>query len=162
MTILVAVLKSRKETLCPLDKPCPEIQKVANEYYKINVLPVLTQNSKEFQKCYSTYSSIQRKILIGNIEVIFKVEENGRILSVKIANNDFKNQNLADCISTKLQNIQLPPPPLEINRNLIHRFFFESKRKIKKTKTKIKINKNKKKIKEIDGMKLLPMYLPMR
>jgi hypothetical protein len=100
--------------------------KVAKEYKERSLVKVIRDNAKDLQECYLDFLADRPTVLEGNIEIVVQVEEDGEIDSAKIVKNDFENKIFESCLSAKLENYYLPPPPLGINRYISHTLSFKS------------------------------------
>ena len=106
--------------------------KLGKEYKEKVVVKVIQENAKDIQKCYLDYLAQNKELTEGTLDLLFKVEENGMISEVAITKNDFKNQEMGDCVSEKMKNYYLSPPPLGINRYISHTLAFKSEETAKR------------------------------
>ncbi|MFP5387378.1 MAG: AgmX/PglI C-terminal domain-containing protein [Bacteriovoracia bacterium] len=119
--------------------------KIAKEYKERSLVKVIRDNAKDLQKCYLDFLATRPTMQEGDIEIVVEVEEDGEIDSAKIIKNDFNNGDFESCLSDKLEDYHLPPPPLGINRYLSHTLSFKSEetalREAKERKEKEKLPK---------------------
>lgn len=100
--------------------------KLAQSYKEKVIVKTIRDNAKDLQTCYFTLLDKKPSVSEGELVVLFKVEENGEISSVKVTKNDFNDSDFGDCISKKLATYYLTPPPLGINRYISHSLAFKS------------------------------------
>lgn len=106
--------------------------KLAKEYKEKVILKVIQENAKDIQKCYLDYLNLKEGITEGLIDILFKVEENGKISNLEITKNEFNNQAMGDCVAKKMSSYYLAPPPYGINRYISHTLAFKSEETAKK------------------------------
>lgn len=100
--------------------------KLAQSYKEKVLLKTIHDNAKELQTCYFELLKKSPPVTEGEMNVLFKVEEDGKISSAKITKDQFNDKNFQTCISTKLESYYLSPPPLGINRYISHVLAFKS------------------------------------
>lgn len=100
--------------------------KLAQTYKEKVVMKVIHDNAKDLQTCYFDFLGKKPATTEGEMAILFKVEENGSISSVKVTKNGFQDNAFVDCVSKKFESYYLSPPPLGINRYISHVLAFKS------------------------------------
>lgn len=100
--------------------------KISKEYKERSLVKVIRDNAKDLQKCYLDFLASKPTVQEGDIDIVVEVEEDGEIDSAKIIKNDFNNRTFESCLSEKLEDYHLPPPPLGISPYLSHTLSFKS------------------------------------
>lgn len=116
--------------------------KLAQTYKEKVVMKVIHDKAKDLQTCYFDFLEKKPSITEGEMGILFKVEENGSISSVKITENSFQDNVFGDCVSKKFESYYLSPPPLGINRYISHVLAFKSEAAAEK-EAKERAEKNK-------------------
>lgn len=115
------------QTAAPMSNFVPaDDGKLAKEYKEQVVVSVIRDNAKDLQKCYLAHLDKKPKINEGVLNVLIKVEEDGKISSANVTKNEFEDDGIADCVSEKLKTYYLSPPPYGINRNIAHVIAFKT------------------------------------
>jgi hypothetical protein len=116
--------------------------KLAQNYKEKVLVKAIYDNAKDLQKCYFGYLDKKPSVTAGVMNILIKVEENGRISSAEVTKNEFQDNNFASCISKKLESYFLAPPPLGINRYIAHVLAFKSEAEaLKEAKERAEKNK---------------------
>ena len=100
--------------------------KLAQTYKEKVLLKVIRENAKDLQTCYFDLLKKTPIITEGEMNILFKIEEDGKISSAKITKDQFNDKKFESCISNKLESYYLSPPPLGINRFISHVLAFKS------------------------------------
>jgi hypothetical protein len=100
--------------------------KLAQSYKEKVVVKVIRENAKDLQKCYFELLDKKPAISEGAMDVLIKVEEDGKISSAKITKDQFNDSNFQNCVTKKMESYYLSPPPLGINRYISHVLAFKS------------------------------------
>jgi len=106
--------------------------KLAKEYKRRELIGLIKENAKDIQKCYFEYLNGSPKISEGVLVILIKVEENGKISSMQVTKNEFKNEKMASCLEKKMTSYYLAPPPYGINRYISHSLAFKSEETAKR------------------------------
>lgn len=104
----------------------PESGKQAKEYQEKVVTPSMRENAKDLQQCYLTHLKSNPSKTEGVIQIVIKIEDDGKISSVQIAKSDFTETGISECLASKIQSYHLAPPPLGINQFISHTLAFKS------------------------------------
>lgn len=100
--------------------------KLSREYKEKVVGSMIRDNAKELQKCYLSHLDKKPKIIEGDLNILFKVEEDGKISSASVTKNEFQDNSVSECVISKIQGQFLSPPPYGINRNISHTLSFKT------------------------------------
>lgn len=125
-SILVGVLIGKNSSPPPMGAPLADDGKLAQAYKEKVLLKVIRENAKDLQKCYFELLEQDPIVKEGEMDVLLKIEEDGKIASAKITKDQFNSQNFAECVSAKLESYYLSPPPMGINRFISHVLAFKS------------------------------------
>lgn len=117
--------KSNNQTVAPAT-PVAVDGKLAKEYKEQVLIKVIRENAKDLQQCYFDLLGSSPKITEGNLTVLIKVEEDGKISSARVTKNDFQDSKMGTCVSGKLESYYLAPPPIGINRHISHVLAFKT------------------------------------
>ena len=116
---------SANSTSVPSQTPADD-GKLAQSYKEKVVTKVIRDNAKDLQVCYLDLLTKKPVITESEMELLFKVEEDGKISSAKITQNGFHDEPFAACVIKKMESYYLSPPPLGINRYISHTLAFKS------------------------------------
>lgn len=100
--------------------------KLAKAYKEENLVKTIRENAKNLQTCYLEHLAKNPKIKEGVMNLLVKVEENGKLSEVKITKDSFQEIIFEDCLIKKIQKFYLSPPPFGINRYLSYELGFKS------------------------------------
>ena len=119
-------ISKNSKTTSPTPVIMDQDGKLAKSYKEQVLVKTIRENAKDIQTCYLDYLAMKPKIIEGDFAFNIKVEEDGEITSMKMTNNDFKQDSFADCVTRKIKSYRLSPPPLGINRNIDHNISFKT------------------------------------
>lgn len=131
--ILAGILIGRGSPVQSAQAPAPvsnfvpaDDGKLAKEYKEQALVTTIRENAKDLQKCYLAHLETKPKVNEGVLNVLIKVEEDGKVSSASVIKNEFEDAEIADCVAEKLKSYHLPPPPYGINRNIAHVIAFKT------------------------------------
>lgn len=129
--ILIGMNLSQKSTAVnqaevPKSNSSSENGKIAKEYQLKEFMGFIKKNASKIQTCYLGYLEKKPKITEGDLKILAKVDEDGKMSAVKITQTDLPEDTLSDCVVKKFENLYLGPPPHGINRFLSHTISFKS------------------------------------
>ncbi|EQC48354.1 hypothetical protein M899_1447 [Bacteriovorax sp. BSW11_IV] len=106
--------------------PAPIDPKIAVAYKQKEVAKTIRENAKDIQKCYLSYLENKPEMNEGVIKILFKLRENGSVESSEAVSNDFENISFGDCVAKKFERYYFAPPPIGMNRNILHELAFKT------------------------------------
>ena len=124
--ILTGFIVGRNNNETAQSAVAPVEAKVAKEYKEQVLVKTIRENAKDIQECYLALLESGPKMKEGNLTVLIKVEEDGKISSAKVTKNDFLDKGIESCVSKKLESYYLAPPPVGINRFISHNLAFKT------------------------------------
>jgi hypothetical protein len=125
--------------------------KLSKEYKSKEITSFINKNAFKIQNCYLTYLEKKPAKAEGNLQILIKVEEDGRMTNVRISDNELKDETIANCVIKNFENNYIAPPPYGINRYLSHSLAFKSEETAKKEQEERARNRNN-----------LPKILPVK
>lgn len=127
--ILLGIIFGRttSTTTAPVVNQTPaDDGKLAKEYKEKNLVKVIKDNAKSLQVCYFAFLDKKPSVTEGVMDILIKVEEDGKISSARITKDEFIDKDFESCLISKFNNFYLAPPPLGINRYMSHVLAFKS------------------------------------
>jgi hypothetical protein len=106
--------------------------KLSKEYKSKELTSFINKNAAKIQSCYLTYLEKKPTKGEGNLQILIKVEEDGRMSNVRISDNELQDESIANCVIKNFENNYIAPPPIGINHYLTHSLAFKSEENAKK------------------------------
>lgn len=100
--------------------------KLAKNYKQKEIVKTIRANAKDLQSCYLTYLEKKGPVNEGVIKILFLLRENGSVSEARTISNEFPDINFGECVASKMKSYHFAPPPLGINRNIIHELAFKT------------------------------------
>lgn len=76
---------------------------------KDGIQKVVKANTDQVRTCYEQFTK-RTPSIVGKIRLEIKVDAEGRVLSTKVADNSFADNNIAGCVESKVKRWRFPAP----------------------------------------------------
>ena len=118
--------------------PAPD-SKVEQAYRRSGFGDLLMTSARReaFSNCYKKFVEMRTQKssavnLEGRLVYVFQVAEDGKVKSIELAVDEFKDTTLDACVQVEFDGLRFLPPPLGINRHIAHEFTFKKEETFQK------------------------------